>query len=91
MPGPGLYRAGGPSLGLAIADYRAEKLRLRSPHYRYRPRWIGFGFGIDRIVAAIHQNLGDAVNLLRLTRFGELSFGALGTVALVGAAFDHNH
>lgn len=26
------------SLGFAIADYQAERARLRSPHYRYRPR-----------------------------------------------------
>ncbi|MBD1873336.1 DUF202 domain-containing protein [Nodosilinea sp. FACHB-131] len=27
------------SLGLAIADYQAERARLRSPHYQYQPRW----------------------------------------------------
>ncbi len=35
------------SLGLAIADYRAEKVRLRSPQYRYLPRWsVGAATGL---------------------------------------------
>jgi putative membrane protein len=50
---------------------------------------IGFGFGIERIVAAIHQALGDAVNPLRLSRLLGLSFVALGTFAMLFAALDH--
>jgi putative membrane protein len=50
---------------------------------------IGFGFGIDRIVAAIQTSLGDAVNPIRLTRILGLSFIALGTFAMLYAALDH--
>jgi putative membrane protein len=52
---------------------------------------IGFGFGIDRIVAAIEQTLGDAVNPIRLTRILGLSFVALGTFAMLYAAVDHRN
>jgi putative membrane protein len=50
---------------------------------------IGFGFGIDRVVAAIYQALGDAVNPMRLSRILGMAFVALGTIAMLLAALDH--
>jgi len=50
---------------------------------------IGFGFGIDRIVATLDQTLDGALNPIRLTRILGLAFVALGTFAMLAAALDH--
>lgn len=52
---------------------------------------ISFGFGIERIVTVLHQELGDAINPLRLSRILGLSFVALGTSAMLIAARDHRN
>ncbi len=50
---------------------------------------ISFGFGIERIVTVLHQELGDTINPLRLSRILGLAFVALGTLAMLVAAKDH--
>ncbi|MBW4484949.1 MAG: DUF202 domain-containing protein [Tildeniella torsiva UHER 1998/13D] len=79
------------AIELAKERNRAAEERTLMAWIRTALALIGFGFGIERIVAAIHQNLGDPVRPLRLTRILGLSFVALGTFALMGAALDHNH
>lgn len=83
----------GPNLATELAKERnrAAEERTLMAWIRTALALIGFGFGIERIVAAIHQSLGDTLNPLRLTRVLGLSFIALGTVALLGAALDHKH
>jgi putative membrane protein len=80
-----------PATELAKERNRAAAERTLMAWIRTSLALIGFGFGIERIVAAIHQSLGDAVNPLRLTRVLGLSFIALGTFALLTAALDHKH
>ena len=52
---------------------------------------ISFGFGIDRIVTAIHQEFGQDVNPVRLSRILGLSFITLGTLAMLAAALGHRY
>lgn len=78
-----------PGTELAKERNRAAQERTLMAWIRTSLSLIGFGFGIDRIVSAIHQEFGDAVNPVRLTRILGLSFVALGTVALLFAAIDH--
>ncbi|MBE9156797.1 DUF202 domain-containing protein [Nodosilinea sp. LEGE 06152] len=84
-PGPN------PATELAKERNRAAEERTLMAWIRTSLALIGFGFGIERIVAAIHQTLGDTVNPLRLSRILGLSFVALGTFALLSAALDHNY
>ncbi len=53
------------SLGLAIADYQAERSRLRSPHYRYQPR------------RSVGKTVGLAVFATGAVAFGWLGFELL--------------
>jgi putative membrane protein len=78
-----------PGIELAKARNRAAEERTLMAWIRTALSLIGFGFGIDRIVTAIDQTLGDAVNSVRLTRILGLAFVALGTFALLYAARDH--
>jgi putative membrane protein len=78
-----------PGTELAKERNRAAEERTLMAWIRTSLSLIGFGFGIDRIVAAIHQELGDAVNPIRLSRILGLSFVALGTFAMLYAALDH--
>ncbi|MGK7933483.1 MAG: YidH family protein [Microcystaceae cyanobacterium] len=51
---------------------------------------ISFGFGIDRIVAAINRNFqGTINNSIHLSRILGLSFIAVGTIAMLLAAIEH--
>jgi putative membrane protein len=53
---------------------------------------ISFGFGIDRIVSALHKGLGlgdSKIDPLHLSRILGLSFIAIGTLALLAASFAH--
>jgi putative membrane protein len=79
-----------PATELAKERNRAAQERTLMAWIRTALSLIGFGFGIDRIVSAIHQSLGDAVNPVRLSRILGLSFVALGTLAMLVAAIDHN-
>lgn len=78
-----------PGTELAKERNRAAEERTLMAWIRTSLSLIGFGFGIDRIVATIQQSLGDAVNPIRLTRILGLSFVALGTFAMLYAAIDH--
>ncbi len=50
---------------------------------------ISFGVGIDRIVNALHQGLGEKINSTGISRFLGLSFIALGVFGLCTAIVDH--
>lgn len=50
---------------------------------------ISFGFGIDRVVSALHKNLGDQINQVSLSRILGLAFIAIGTFALLFATVIH--
>jgi putative membrane protein len=78
-----------PGTELAKERNRAAEERTLMAWIRTALSLIGFGFGIDRIVAAIYQSLGEAVNPIRLSRILGLSFVALGTFAMLYAALDH--
>lgn len=78
-----------PGTELAKERNRAAEERTLMAWIRTSLSLIGFGFGIERIVAAIEQSFGDAVNPVRLTRILGLSFVALGTFAMLFAALDH--
>lgn len=80
-----------PATELAKERNRAAEERTLMAWIRTSLALIGFGFGIERIVAAIYQALGDVVNPLRLSRILGLSFVALGTFAMLFAALDHQH
>ncbi|MEO0985506.1 MAG: DUF202 domain-containing protein [Cyanobacteria bacterium J06639_14] len=80
-----------PSTELAKERNRAAEERTLMAWIRTCLSLISFGVGIDRIVAVLEANLGDAVNPLRLSRILGLSFVALGTFAMLFAAFDHRH
>lgn len=51
---------------------------------------ISFGFGIDRIVAAIQSTqVGENVDPIRLSRILGLAFIAVGTYAMMASAIEH--
>lgn len=80
-----------PGTELAKERNRAAEERTLMAWIRTSLALIGFGFGIERIVAAIQQSLGEAVNPVRLTRLLGLAFVALGTFSMLVAALDHRH
>ncbi|MGD1939936.1 MAG: YidH family protein [Leptolyngbyaceae cyanobacterium] len=80
-----------PATELAKERNRAAEERTLMAWIRTCLSLISFGVGIDRIVAVLQQNLGDAVNPLRLSRILGLSFVALGTLAMLAAAIDHRY
>jgi len=80
-----------PGTELAKERNRAAAERTLMAWIRTSLSLIGFGFGIDRIVATLDQNLDGALNPIRLTRILGLAFVALGTFAMLVAALDHRH
>jgi putative membrane protein len=80
-----------PATELAKERNRAAEERTLMAWIRTALALIGFGFGIDRIVATIYQAVGQTFNPLQLTRILGLSFVALGTFAMLVAALNHRH
>lgn len=78
-----------PATELAKERNRAAEERTLMAWIRTCLSLISFGFGIERIVTVLHQELGDTINPLRLSRILGLAFVALGTLAMLAAAKDH--
>jgi putative membrane protein len=74
---------------LAKERNRAAAERTLMAWIRTSLSLISFGFGIDRVVSALHQNLGDRINQVSLSRILGLAFISIGTLALLAAAFVH--
>jgi putative membrane protein len=74
---------------LAKERNRAAAERTLMAWIRTSLSLISFGFGIDRIVAALHRGLGDKIDPLHLSRILGLAFIAIGTLALLAAALSH--
>lgn len=75
---------------LAKERSRAAAERTLMAWIRTSLSLITFGFGIDRIVSAIHAVSGDSSNAVSISRNVGLCFIAIGTLALLFAAFDHH-
>ncbi|WP_107669857.1 YidH family protein [Cyanothece sp. BG0011] len=80
-----------PGTELAKERNRAAQERTLMAWIRTSLTLISFGFGIERIVSILNQNLGGIPNPIRLSRILGISFIALGTFSLLAAAFDYRH
>jgi putative membrane protein len=77
---------------LARERNRAAAERTLMAWIRTSLSLIAFGFGIDRIVAAIHGLYADTrIKPVQLSRTLGLAFIALGIYAMVMAAIEHQH
>ena len=74
---------------LAKERNRAAAERTLMAWIRTSLSLISFGFGIDRIVAAIHGAFETKVDPFHLSRILGLSFIIIGTLALFVAALNH--
>ncbi len=74
---------------LAKERNRAAAERTLMAWIRTSLSLISFGFGIDRIVSAIHKGFDRNIDPLRLSRILGLSFIIIGTLALLAAALSH--
>lgn len=74
---------------LAQERSRAAAERTLMAWIRTSLSLISFGFGIDQIVAALSAVSGDRSDAVNLSRKVGLCFIAIGTLALLFAAFDH--
>lgn len=74
---------------LAKERNRAAAERTLMAWIRTSLSLISFGFGIDRVVTAIHGAFEHTVDPLRLSRTLGLAFIVIGTLALLGAALNH--
>lgn len=74
---------------LAKERNRAAAERTLMAWIRTSLSLISFGFGIDRVVSALHAALGERIDPLHLSRSLGLAFVAIGTLALLSAAFSH--
>ncbi|MGK7929200.1 MAG: YidH family protein [Spirulina sp.] len=77
-----------PNVELARERNRAAAERTLMAWIRTCLSLISFGFGIDRIVAAI-EKIQANVDPIRLSRLLGLAFIALGTYAMMSAAIEH--
>ncbi|MFQ4145262.1 YidH family protein [Chlorogloeopsis sp. ULAP02] len=76
---------------LAKERNRAAAERTLMAWIRTNLSLIGFGFGIDRVVAAIENfKAVQDLNPVRFSRILGLAFIALGTYAMVFAAIEHH-
>lgn len=80
-----------PGTELAKERNRAAQERTLMAWIRTSLTLISFGFGIERIVSILNQNLGGIPNPIRLSRILGISFIALGTFSLLAAAFDYRY
>ena len=78
-----------PATELAKERNRAAQERTLMAWIRTSLTLISFGFGIDSIVSILSQQLGGALNTIRLTRILSISFIALGTCAMLAATTDY--
>ena len=78
-----------PATELAKERNRAAQERTLMAWIRTSLTLISFGFGIDSIVSILSQQLGGALNTVRLTRILSISFIALGTCAMLAATMDY--
>lgn len=74
---------------LAKERNRAAAERTLMAWIRTSLSLISFGFGIDRIVSALHGISGNRSEAVGLSRNVGLCFIAIGTLALLLAAFEH--
>jgi putative membrane protein len=74
---------------LAKERSRAAAERTLMAWIRTSLSLISFGFGIDRVVSALHAALGDKIDPLNLSRTLGLAFITIGTLALLAAAVNH--
>jgi putative membrane protein len=74
---------------LAKERNRAAAERTLMAWIRTSLSLISFGFGIDRIVSAIHEAFETKIDPFHLSRILGLSFIIIGTLALLAAALNH--
>lgn len=75
---------------LAKERNRAAAERTLMAWIRTSISLITFGFGMDRIVSALHAALDNKSGALNFSRNLGLCFIAIGTLALLSAAFNHH-
>lgn len=78
-----------PGTELAKERNRAAEERTLMAWIRTCLSLISFGFGIYSIVSILNQELGGALNSIRLSRMLAISFIVLGTFAMLAAAIDY--
>ncbi len=78
-----------PGTELAKERNRAAQERTLMAWIRTSLTLISFGFGIDSIVSILSQELGGAINTVRVSRILGLSFIILGTGAMLAATVDY--
>ncbi len=75
---------------LAKERNRAAAERTLMAWIRTSLSLISFGFGIDRIVAALQKSVNENVDTFHLSRALGLAFVFIGTLALTAAAISHS-
>lgn len=78
-----------PNTELAKERNRAAEERTLMAWIRTCLTLISFGFGIDRIVSVLNQQLGGLPNPIRLSKILAIAFILLGTFSMLTAALDY--